>query len=96
MTAPLTDRELEEIIDTEEVVKRLSMRLTELKSRCRDFGSFCTDNFVCTVSIQVSQRIASLEEVKAVIGMDVLEVNDLVRLTTSKIVKITQKPNVII
>lgn len=97
MTEPIppTDQELKEITILQEAIKPMQDQLNRLKEKCRDYGSLCTENYVCTVSSQTSTRIASLEEVKAVLGPEVLEENDLIRVSTHRIVRVTEKPSLI-
>lgn len=95
LPSPPTDKELEEVMDLEAQIRPLRDRLDELKMKCREAGSLCTENYVCTVSSQTSTRIASLEDVQAVLGLEVLETNDLIRVYTYKIVRVTEKSEIL-
>lgn len=92
---PPTDEELKEITLLESAIKPMQERLSRLKEQCREYGSLCTENYVCTVSAYKCTRIASLEDVMAVFGIETLEEHDLIRQSTSKMVKVTLKSHLL-
>lgn len=87
----ITDSILQELLNLESTVKIAQKRIVEIKEACKLKGSFATAYFVCSVYEQSARRLAPLDEVASVVGMDVLVKNNLINQTTYQVVKVTQK-----
>lgn len=85
-----TDSELEEFLFLQKLEKQTVKRLTELKDLCKQRGSFCQADYVCTVYEQEQTRLVGLKEAADAIGMQTLIQNDMVKVVSFCIVKVTR------
>ena len=75
----LNDRVLAEYCKLLEEVKSKNRWLEEIKSACKDRGSFATSEYVCTVEKQQRQALPGLDVVCQSIQRDTLEVLGLIK-----------------
>lgn len=87
----LNDAVLKELVELEAKAKELASRIDEIKSACKEKGSFGTANYVCVVSTQSRTGLAGLKDVAAVVGQKILEQNNLIKTTEYKVVKVEAK-----
>lgn len=87
----LTNQVLTEALKLEELIKKASLRLGEIKKAAKEKGSFCTTHFAVTVKEQQAERLVGKEAMIDVFGRDVLEQHELLHMITFEIVKIARK-----
>lgn len=85
------DSMLSELIELEEEVKIAHKRIDEIRTWCKTQGSFCTNQYVCTVMPRSRTGIAALDKVVAAIGMDILEQNQLINVTFFQIINVAKR-----
>ena len=87
----ITNECLEELITLEESMKIISKRVDELKTACKERGTFSTGMYACVVSEQTRVGLAGMADVISVVGREVLELHGLIRTTTYLTVKVSRK-----
>lgn len=87
-----TDLEIAEFLLLQDMIKKATKRLEEIKKACKECGSFYTSTYTVSVIDQTRTGIAGLEEVKEFISEDILNKYDLIRTSTFQIVKIGLLP----
>lgn len=87
----MTDNELKELMFLQSALKSLEERIHELRTMCRRQGSFCTENYVCTITPQTRRGLAGMETVIDALGLELLKEHNLIRVSTFSIVKVAPK-----
>lgn len=90
MKHSITESELQEYMEVVQTIKELEVRKEELKALLTDRGSFCSRNYVCSVTDQSRTGLVGLEHVEKALGRDILEYHELIRITHFKVVKVSR------
>ncbi len=82
---------LKELIALEKDVKPKLKRIDDIKTMCRNTGSFSTENYVCVVKESVRQAMVSLAKATELIGMEFIQKNNLVTYSKVLTVSVSEK-----
>lgn len=87
----ITNKILDELMHLEQQSKIIDARITEIRSACKDAGSFSTSKYVCAVTTQTRTGLASLALVETALGRQILEQHNLIKTTEYKTIKVCPK-----
>ena len=85
-----TDAELEEFLHLQKAVKPMLKRIEEIRSLCKERGSFFTANYVCSVKLQERRGMAGLDECIDALGQELLDKHELIRLSSFLLVYVAR------
>lgn len=85
-----TDLELQLLIHFEDLKRRIDKQIHKIKDNCKEYGSFATENYICSVSEHERRGLAGIDQVAAVFGLETLRKHDLVKVTSYKTVEVTK------
>lgn len=86
-----TDSDLREFIALQTTIKIMQKRLDEIKEVCKERGSFCSNNYTCTVLVQERLALLGLDHVQKALGKEILEKHELIKMSTFQVVKVARK-----
>jgi hypothetical protein len=86
-----TDYDLECYFRYDQFFKTTKAKLDLLKAELKDYGSCCTENWVCSVYPQSRRGLASMDLFIDVFGYDTLVTNNLIIQHDFLIVKVSPK-----
>jgi len=75
----------------EEIIRKTSEELAEIKAAAKEFGPFSTKDFLVDVAEVTRQSLAGMKEVTKFYSLEELAKHDLVKTTTYKTVRIVPK-----
>src|SRR5579859_2409608 len=84
------DEVLEELLELEKDVKPKLKRIEEIKSWCKEKGSFHTDKYVCSVQTRTRTCLVSLEKATLALGKTMLESFNLIQESVFKVVSVSE------
>ena len=82
---------LKELLDLEAEVKPKVKRIEEIKTWCKDQGSFSTDSFVCSIKPHTREGMVPLSIAVERVGRDTLEEFELIKMTEYSTVNVSPK-----
>lgn len=87
---PPTEAELKEYIELTMMIKRLEARRDEIKELCKASGSFCSRNFVLSVTDQSRTGLVGLEFVEKALGREILDYHNLIQTSWFQVVRVSK------
>lgn len=82
---------LDELLNLEDDIKPKLKRIEEIKTWCKEQGSFCTDYHVCSIKEHTRTAIVSLKKAVDALGKEMLESFGLIQTTEFKTVHVSKK-----
>lgn len=86
-----SDQSLKELLALEAEVKPKLKRIEEIKTWCKDQGSFATLHYVCAVIPRQRTCLVSLDKAVTALGKEMLESFNLIQTVTFSIVNVSEK-----
>lgn len=88
--------DLKEYLYLKSTIKTLTKRMNEIGEACKEFGSFCTANYVCAVKEQTRTHLAGLDEVKKFFSEETLKTHGLIKVATFKLLDVAPMPEILV
>lgn len=85
---------LKEYLVLQDQIKPIIQRIDEIRSWCKEQGSFSTPNYVCAVTPQTRTCMAGLDKTVEALGREILEEHGLIYISTFLVVRIAESHSI--
>lgn len=86
-----SNENLKELLELEAEVKIMTARINEIRTQCKEAGTFSSKEYVCTVFTQTRTGLVGLETACIVLGRHKLDELGLIKTTEFQLVKVAKK-----